>query len=503
VGQFQLLPSIEEETQEGFGVGFTDITGGFGIADGTSNTILISEEIDQGAYSLTWNEVRVKEGQTAYVELRRQRAGNRQVAVGWRVSSGTCQAGIDMQAISGTAYLAPGQLTTSIAVPVYQDRTFEGPEYFNVTLTDNPQLGTITDGTSNTVVIVEDDDFFVPRPGSYCGLLDTQGWGALVKCTVTGIGGASGTVDYMGATYRFSGSFDASGQLVASFARNNRPSIGIRLHFAEGWARCAASFRDPEGDWAEGYVRYLPYNGKTSIAPQVGSYTILCEGIGGGSVAAPAVMTSTVIADGTVRSVGRTADDQTITISSRIAQSDPDGLVRGECAFMLPLYTKTGNFYGTCDFGLGPQHPGAPTTLGWLKPWRAKDALYTALPFQTIACQAVRYILPTVGQRVTAPLTASLGDGSVRFINGSSTLDGTSNTLLISETNKVTFPAGNPQGCSITIDPKTGWFSGKITPPGATKQINFYGAFHQGGYGHGRGFFPGSRRTGVVEIGDF
>lgn len=504
VGQFPILPNIEDEEQEVFGVGFTNITGGFTIADGTSNTVIIGDEIDRGAYSLSWKEVRVKEGQTAYVELRRQRSGNLQVAVGWRVNSGTCQAGIDMQSISGTAYLAPGQLTTNIAVPVYQDRAFEGPEYFNVTLTDNPQLGTISDGTSNTVVIVEDDDFFVPLPGSYCGLLDTQGWGALVKCTVTGIGGATGTVDYMGTTYRFSGSFDAYGQLVASFARNNRPSIGMRLRFAEGWARCAASLRDPEGDWSEGYVRYLPYNGKTSIAPQVGSYTILCEGIGGGSVAAPAVMTSIVLGDGSVRFIGRTADDQTLTLSSRIAQSDPDGLVRGECAFMLPLYTKTGNLYGTCDFGLGPQHPGAPTTLGWLKPWRAKDVLYPALPFQSIACQTVRYTPPAVGQRVTAPLTASLGDGSVRFINGGSTLDGTSNTLLISETNKVTITQpGNPRSCSITIDPKTGWFSGKIKVPGATTFTNFYGAFHQGGYGYGRGYFPGTLRSGIVEIGDF
>jgi hypothetical protein len=496
VGQFQILPNIEEESQEVFGVGFSNPTGGFTIADGTSNTILISEETDNAGYSLTWNEVRVKEGQTAYVELRRQRAGNRQVAVGWRVTSGTCRAGIDMQELSGTAYLAPGQLTTNIAVPVYQDRAFEGPEYFNVSLTGNPQLGSITDGTSNTIVVVEDDDFFVPLPGSYCGLLDTQGWGALVKCTVTGIGGASGTVDYMGATYRFTGSFDANGQVVANFARINRPSIGLRLRFAEGWARCAASLRDPEGDWSEGFVRYLPYNGKTSIAPQVGSYTILCEGIGGGSVAAPAVMTSTVLGDGSVRFIGRTADDQTLTISSRIAQSDPDGLVRGECAFMLPLYTKTGNLYGTCDFGLGTQYPGAATTLGWLKPWRAKDVLYPALPFQSIACQVVRYTPPATGQTVI-PLT----DGSVRFINGGTALDGTSNTLLISETNKVTFPGSNPQGCAITIDPKTGWFSGKIkTTPSTTTFTNFYGVFLQGGYGYGRGYFPGSVRTGEVVI---
>lgn len=500
VGQFQILPNLEEESQEAFGVGFTNIVGGFDVADGTSNTIFIGEEIDQGGYSLTWNEVRVKEGNTAYVELRRQRAGNRQVAVGWRVNSGTCQAGIDMQSISGTAYLAPGQLTTTIAVPVYQDQAFEGPEYFNVTLTDNPQLGSITDGNSNTIVAVEDDDFFVPLTGSYCGLLDTQGWGALVKCTVTGIGGASGTVDYMGITYRFTGSFDASGQLVASFARTSRSSIGMRLRFAEGWARCAASFRDPEGDWSEGYIRYLPYNGKTSIAPQVGSYTILCEGMGGGSVAAPAVMTSVVLGDGSVRFIGRTADDQAFTSSSRIGQSDPDGLIaRGECAFLVPLYGKTGNFYGTCDFGLGSQYPGASTSLGWLKPWRAKDALYPALPFQNIACQAVRFTPPTAGQTVI-PIT----DGSVRFIGSNSTLDGTSNTLLLGEQNKITVTTpNNPNKCSLTLDSKTGWFSGKITPPGSLNQVNFYGLMHQGNYNFGRGFVPINRGSGEVVIDDF
>ncbi len=495
-----ILANTTAESEETFGIGLTNPTGGLDIADGTSNTVFISEEIDQGGYSLTWSEVRVKEGQTAYIELRRQRAGNRQIAVGWRVNSGTCQAGIDMQSISGTAYLSPGQLSTSIAVPVYQDRAFEGPEYFNVTLTDNPQLGSITDGTSNTIVIVEDDDFFVPLPGSYCGLLDTQGWGALIKCTVTGIGGASGTVDYMGTSYRFSGSFDASGQLVASFARNNRPSIGMRLRFAEGWARCATSLRDPEGDWSEGYIRYLPYNGKTSIAPQVGSYTILCGGIGGDSVAAPAVMTSVVLGDGSVRFIGRTADDQAFTSSSRIGQSDPDGLIaRGECAFLVPLYGKTGNFYGTCDFGLGSQYPGASTTLGWLKPWRAKDAIYPALPFQNITCQAVRFTPPTAGQTVI-PIT----DGSVRFIGSNSTLDGTSNTFLLGEQNKlkVTTP-NNPNNCSLTLDSKTGWFSGKITPPGNLKQISFYGVMHQGNYNSGRGFVPINGGSGEVVLDDF
>ncbi|MES2596826.1 MAG: Calx-beta domain-containing protein [Verrucomicrobiota bacterium] len=495
-----ILPDITTEPQETFGIGFTDVTGGVIAQDGLSNTILIGEERTFPYCGVAMREIRVREGQNAYVELRRFQASDSAIVVGWRVNGGTCRPGVDMQDLSGTAYLAPGQLSTTIAVPVYADSVFEGPESFTVSFSTSAELGIIPSDSNTTTVLVDDYNFFVPNPGSYCGIASFSGWAALVKFTVTGIGGGSGTVDYQGITYRFTGAFDASGRLVASFARNGRPSIGLLLTFAEGWATCTAALRDPEGTYGEGMVRRLVYDGKTRVAPQMGDYTLLFSGFGPESVPVPAVMTSKVLGDGSVRFVGRTADEQTVTYSGRIGQADPDGYLAGECAFVLPLYNKTGNLWGHCDFGLGPQQPGAGTTFYWLKPWRPKDALYPAMPFQYMDCRAVRHTPPATGQRITAPIQASLGDGSVRFINGGTALDGTSNTLLISATNKVTFPGGNPQGCAITIDPKTGWFSGKIKPPGSTKLTNFYGVFLQGQYGYGRGYFPGISRSGIVEI---
>lgn len=494
--QIGILPNIEEEGDETVGLGFTNPTGGLGIQDGTSNTVLITEQPSIPDCGLTWREMRVREGQTAYVELRRHHYSLRQVAVNWRVRGNGILASLDMPALHGTAYLAPGQMVTSIPIPVYQDSVFEGSESFTVELTDTPQLGSITDGTSNTVVIVEDDDVFAPQVGGYCGLLDTGGWGALIKCTVTGIGRATGTVSYRGVTYPFAGSFDADGELVAHFARGTRPSLALRLRFGEGWARCAASLRDPEGDWADGYIRRLPYDGKKSIAPQAGRYTLHCQGIGSNAVAVPTVGVSVVLGDGSVRTVGRTADNIPFTTSGRIAQSDPEGLVSGECALLLPLYGKTGSLYGHCDFGLGPQHNGLESSLHWLKPWRPRDALYPAMPFQNIACHAIRYTAPASGF-----LQSSSGDGSVRFLNGGTPLDGTSNTLFISETNQVSFPGGNPLN-SITFDSKTGWFSGKIYDPGTTVPTPIYGTWHQGGYNIGRGFFPGTNRSGEVVIDD-
>ncbi|GEP46198.1 Calx-beta domain-containing protein [Brevifollis gellanilyticus] len=495
-----ILPDINTEPEEAIGIGFADVTGGITAQDGLSNTILIGEERTFPYCGVAQREIRVSEGQTAYVELRRFQASDSAILVPWRVNGGTCRLGTDMQDLSGTAYLAPGQLSTTIAVPVYYDSVFEGPESFTVTFSTNPELGIVPYDSNTTTVLVEDNNFFVPNPGGYCGLATMNGQGALVKCTVTGIGGASGTVDHMGVTYRFSGVFGADGRLVASFARNGRPSIGLLLTFAEGWARCTVTLRDPEGDLAGGTIRRLVYDGKTSISPQMGDYTHWLQGFGGDGVRMPGVMTSKVLGDGSVRFVGRTSDEQTITASSRISQSDPDGYIAGECAFVLPLYKNTGTLWGLCDFGLGPQQPGGQTTFYWLKPWRPTDAIYPALPFQYIDSQAVRYTPPATGQRVTAPIQASLGDGSVRFISGGTTLDGTSNTLLLSETNKVTFPGANPQGCAITIDPKTGWFSGKIKAPGSTKFTNFYGVFLQGNYGYGRGYFPGTGRSGTVLI---
>lgn len=347
--------------------------------------------------------------------------------------------------------------------------------------------------------MVEDDDYFVPQAGKYCGLIDTEGWGALIKCTITGLGSASGTVDYQGARYSFRGSFDADGQLVAAFARSNRASIGLRLQFSEGWERCAASLRDPEGQWADGVVRRLPYDGRRSVAPQAGAYTIWCQGQGTGAVDAPTAFASTVLGDGSVRFVGRLADNTVTSFSSAIGQADADGGGAGECAFVASLYGRKGNFYGIFDFGLGPQQPGAETWQGWLKPWRPKDNYYPALPFQACLGVPVRYTPPAAGQRVTEPFNVALGDGSVRFLNGGTVLDGTSNTLLIGDQNRVSFPGGNPDKCSITINPRTGWFSGRIAP-GWAPPASFYGVFLQGGYGYGRGYWLGDHRAGTVEI---
>jgi hypothetical protein len=172
----------------------------------------------------------------------------------------------------------------------------------------------------------------------------------------------------------------------------------------------------------------------------------------------------------------------------------------GEFAFATALYNKGGNFYGTFDLGLGPQQPGVESTQWWLKPWRARDAIYPALPLQQCLSTVRRFVAPAKGERVTGGFNVTLGDGSVRFLNGGSIVDGTSNTILLSEKNTVSFPADNPFSCSIKINPKTGIFTGRLTPTGG-EATTFYGAFVQGaGLDYGLGFYLGDGKAGSVEI---
>lgn len=460
---------------------------GDAVEDGASK-VLISSDDSNGACGFPLRTIRVKEGDVAYLPISRLSPGNPQIVGSWKVTGGT-GTGADYVNGSGSFVLPSDGTSNTILFPTLQDGEFEGDEYVMIELASS--LGPIADGSSNTLLIIEDDDYFVPRQGKYCGVIDIHGYGALIKFALGDAGSASGTVDYQGLKYRFKGYFDAQGQLVASLPRQGRVPLGLRLNFGAGWDECAASVRDPEGAWADGSVRRLPYDGRKSVAPQAGRYTIVCTGPSG--VTVPAVLTGTVLGDGSVRFVGKMADNTAVSVGGDVGFG-------GECDFATALYGKGGNFYGAFDFGLGPQQPGSETTQWWLKPWRAKDAIYPALPFQECQSTAYRFTPPPRGERITGGFNASLGDGSVRFLNGGSIVDGTSNTILLGERNQVTFPADNPFNCSIKINPKTGVFTGRLTPTGE-QPTTFYGVFSQGaGLDYGLGFYLGDGKAGSVEI---
>jgi hypothetical protein len=458
------------------------------VENGVSK-VLISSDDGDGACGFPIRTIRVKEGEVAYLPVSRLSPGNTEIVGSWRVTGGTGTAGADWATGSGNLVLPSDGTSNTIIFPTQQDGEFEGDEYVNIEI--EASQGRIVDGTSNTLLIIEDDDYFVPRSGKYGGIIDADGNGALVKFVLGDAGSATGTIDYQGFKYRFKGSFDAEGQLVTSLPRAGKVPLGLRLQFADGWDECAASVRDPEGTWADGSVRRLPYDGRKSVAPQAGRYTVVCEGAGG--VTVPAVMNGAVLSDGSVRFVGQTADGTGVSLGGSVGFG-------GMFDFATSLYGKGGNFYGTFDLGLGPQQPGTECTQWWLKPWRAKDEIYPALPLQQCLATVHRFVPPARGEPITGGFGASLGDGSVRFLGGGTVADGTSNTIFFGERYQVSFPGDNPFKCSVKVNPKTGIFTGKLTPAGG-ESTTFYGAFLQGpGLDYGIGFYLGDGKAGTVEI---
>jgi hypothetical protein len=324
--------------------------------------------------------------------------------------------------------------------------------------------------------------------------VNTDGFGVLVNFTVAASGVATGTAEYQGVRYSFRGTFDANGQLVCPLQRGLRPPLGLRARFGEGWDGCDVSVRDPEGTWADGTCRWLPYDGKASVAPQAGKYTILSTA--GGAVARPFMLTCSVKTNGTAQFLGRMADNTPVGFSGSVALGD--GSVRGLTSISAPLYKNAGIFYGSFELGLGPQHPGGESIQWWLKPWKATDSYLPALPFQTCLSSAVPFQSPAAGSRITQPFNVSLGDGSVRFANGGSIIDGTSNTILIGERQNVSFPGATSQ-CSMKVNAQNGSFTGRIAPSSGPA-TDFYGVFLQGNYGYGIGVYLRDGKVGSVLI---
>ncbi|WP_075082765.1 Calx-beta domain-containing protein [Mariniblastus fucicola] len=66
------------------------------------------------------------------------------VSVDWATSSGTATSGVDFTSAAGTANFAAGQQTQTLTITIADDNLYEGPETFNVDLS-NASGGTITD----------------------------------------------------------------------------------------------------------------------------------------------------------------------------------------------------------------------------------------------------------------------------------------------------------------------------------------------------------------------
>jgi CSLREA domain-containing protein len=94
------------------------------------------------------------------VERRYGTAGT--ISVDYSTSDGTATAPADYQATSGTVVFGPGETEKQLVIPIVDDRSYEGDETFNVTLS-NPVLTAIPGPRTTSVVTIIDNDPFRPE----------------------------------------------------------------------------------------------------------------------------------------------------------------------------------------------------------------------------------------------------------------------------------------------------------------------------------------------------
>ncbi len=148
-----------DEIDETFDVSLGTFTGG-AIA-GSPSTATVTMTDSDTTPSITIADVPASEADanvTFTVTL--SNPSESTITVDYATSDGTATAGVDYTAVSGTATILAGNLTTTIDVPILGDTTFESDETVNITLT-SPVNATISDGTA--VGTITNDD---PAPSA-------------------------------------------------------------------------------------------------------------------------------------------------------------------------------------------------------------------------------------------------------------------------------------------------------------------------------------------------
>jgi hypothetical protein len=179
----------------------------------------------------------------------------------------------------------------------------------------------------------------------------------------------------------------------------------------------------------------------------------------------------------------------TLADGSPIAQKSPLSGA-GDWPFYVALYGGKGSI-----FGWWRVRPGSDIDLdgtsNWVRPSGPAPKPYTDGFVLSSALEGSIYT-PSLTQRIF-----NLDTALVEFTDGD-LIGSFTNTVILGPNNRVTNASPNP--LTLAVAPATGVFTGKATPPGATKGLLFKGAILQR-QGWGGGFFPGTNQFGRVYFG--
>ncbi len=428
--------------------------------------------------------IRVREGagQQFLAVLRDGSGGNAQ-SFFTTAQSGTATEGVDFGNFAGGILV--GSSHGNVSFNIGDDFTFEGDETFTASVA----------GVGEFTVTIEDDDPYVPEPGTLSTVL-CYGSGARhaqLIATVAQSGAVTGKVMLLGQSVSFSGRLDLRGEMTALIAPKGRPSLVLSLSARDADGGFRVELLDSAVTFSPRSIenaRVQRYKPKTNPCPFAGAFTLA-----GGDFSTVKTACAAAIAvtpGGMARVTGRAFDGTPFAFAGLV-----DG--NGELCAVAPSFAGKGQLAFS---GPLPALVGQVTDIfvSFNRPARAGDLTKLEVTTSTVHSTVARYTPPGKDQYA---LDAWLGSaGKATLANGP--LMGTTilKNLTITPTNAI-LAAPDAELLKLKLLPKTGIFVGSFIPPGAAKPLPIFGALTDlpALLGTGTGFFFDGKNGGTITLG--
>ena len=392
--------------------------------------------------------------------------------------------------VSGGGTFKAGSSRTVTAAP--------NAGYIFVNWTENG--GVVSGSASYTFKLLSDRNLvanFIPNPfpavsGTYNGLFADETSGVSQQScgcftiTVAAKGAYSGSLRMGGTRYPLSGQFDPTGAASKTISRRdtNALTVNLQLDLANGTDRVTGSVSD--GTWMAALAgdRAI-YDGRTKLAPEAGSYTLIVAGAheSTNQPAGDSYGTLTVGKSGAISFTGTLADGTKVTPSAPVSKY-------GQWPLYASLYGGHGVLWSWLTF-TNASDLGGP--VAWVK-LPVKTPYYPAGFSLAAEALGARYFPPGKGTNV---LGLAASTNLTLTLEGGGLMQGITNRIALAANSHVT-PVSGPK-LSLTFTPSTGGFRGSVVNPAASKLVSFGGVLLQG-RGFGSGFFLGTSGSGEVRL---
>ena len=328
--------------------------------------------------------------------------------------------------------------------------------------------------------------------GTYRGLFQDpagiapQSSGSFVL-TTTSKGKFTGSLQLNGARYSMSGQLDENGNAPVTIDRHQLGPLSIQLQvdLSQGSDRVTGTISN------ETWVATLMgdravFDGKNSIAPQNGRYTVVFPGNPDSATepAGDSYGTLSVDKAGRIRLSGLLADGTRISQASVVSKY-------GQWPFYVSLYGGQGLIFSWVSFD------GSPVTelngdLSWVKPSLPKAKFYGGGFTNGTPVSGSPYARPSAGEAI---LNFTLGEAT---LTGGDLPQAINNEFTLGSDNRVTNEtSSNKFGLTFALG--SGAFSGRVAAPASSSPIKFGGVVLQN-QNTGAGCFLGATQSGRVAL---